>query len=373
MHTPEWYALTNPDLTDSPALLVYPQRIRQNIHEMVKMAGGAQRLIPHVKTHKMPEVVNMQLQAGIHRFKCATIAEAEMLAMTGAKDILLAYQLNVSKAHRYLQLIKQFPEILFASLIDNMHSAQMLNELFADEMLNAHVYIDIDDGMHRTGFPVEGDIASFYQQVNALPNIQCSGLHVYDGHFHDKNFSQRKELAASALQPVLNAIEEMATNGLHRPEVIAGGSPTFSVHALNPQLFCSPGTCLLWDWGYANKLKEQHFQFAAVLLTRVISKPIRGRVTTDLGHKSVAAENPIDKRVFFLNIEQYSVVSQSEEHLVMEVDDEDWHRLNPGDALYGIPYHICPTVAMYDEAQVVEEGKVFGQWKITGRKKKINI
>lgn len=373
MPTPDWYTLATPDLTDSPTLLVYPQRVRENIQEMVNIAGNAQRLVPHVKTHKMPEVVKLQMEAGIHRFKCATIAEAEMLAMTGAKDILLAYQLNVSKAHRYLQLIKQFPEILFASLIDNMHSAQMLNKVLIDEGLDANVYIDIDDGMHRTGFPAEGDIVSFYQQVNTLLHIHCRGLHVYDGHFHNKDFSQRKELAATALQPVMKAVDEIAATGLPVPEVIAGGSPTFSVHALDPGLLCSPGTCLLWDWGYANKLTEQHFQFAAVLLTRIISKPMQGRITTDLGHKSVAAENPIDKRIFFLNLNNYKAVSQSEEHLVLEVGDEEWKSLKPGDVLYGIPYHICPTVALYDEAQVVEDGKATKQWQISGRKKKINI
>ncbi len=76
---------------------------------------------------------------------------------------------------------------------------------------------------------------------------------------------------------------------------------------------------MLWDYGYDSLLKEQNFDFAAVLITRVISKPVKGIITTDLGHKSVAAENPISKRIFFLNLENYEVKSQSEEHLVIEV------------------------------------------------------
>ena len=68
---------------------------------MVDMAGGASRLCPHVKTHKMAEVVRLQQAAGIDRFKCATIAEAEMLARCPAKDVLLAYQMVGPNADRF--------------------------------------------------------------------------------------------------------------------------------------------------------------------------------------------------------------------------------------------------------------------------------
>jgi D-serine deaminase-like pyridoxal phosphate-dependent protein len=128
---------------------------------------------------------------------------------------------------------------------------------------------------------------------------------------------------------------------------------------------------LLWDYGYNSFLQEQGFECAAVLLTRVISKPKEGIITTDLGHKSVSAENPINKRIFFLNLDEYEVKSQSEEHLVVEV--KDWDDIKVGDVLYGIPYHICPTVALYDEANVIEEGNLVDKWNITARRKKITI
>jgi D-serine deaminase-like pyridoxal phosphate-dependent protein len=40
----------------------------------------------------MIEVAQMFIEEGINRFKCATIAEADMLAIAGAEDVLLAYQ-----------------------------------------------------------------------------------------------------------------------------------------------------------------------------------------------------------------------------------------------------------------------------------------
>jgi D-serine deaminase-like pyridoxal phosphate-dependent protein len=368
-----WYTLDDPGQTDSPALLIYPWRIRQNIGEMIRIAGSPQRLMPHIKTHKMSAVVKMQLEAGIRRFKCATIAEAEMLAATGAKEVLLAYQLSAPKALRFMKLIREYPEVDFSSLVDNTGSVAMLNDLFAGDGTTASVFIDVDNGMHRTGFPAGDTLADFYKKVAAFPFIHCRGLHVYDGHIREKDFKKRRAATEAAFAPVTRAVKAIREAGLPRPEVIAGGSPTFPVHALNPEVICSPGTSLLWDKGYGDLLAEQPFLQAAVLLTRVLSKPQDGNLTTDLGHKSVAAENPIDQRVFFLNMENYEVISQSEEHLGLKIDQALWKEIKVGDVLYGIPYHICPTVALYDEVEVVENGHVTGQWKVEARTKKISV
>ena len=56
------------------------------------MAGGAQRIWPHVKTHKPADGTRMMLSMGITRFKCATIAEAEMLADCQGKVAIIACQ-----------------------------------------------------------------------------------------------------------------------------------------------------------------------------------------------------------------------------------------------------------------------------------------
>ncbi|MCA9111689.1 MAG: hypothetical protein KDA52_17175, partial [Planctomycetaceae bacterium] len=64
----------------SPALVVFHDLVEHNIQVMLDIAGSADRLRPHCKTHKMPAVTRMQLEKGIARHKCATFAEAEMLA-----------------------------------------------------------------------------------------------------------------------------------------------------------------------------------------------------------------------------------------------------------------------------------------------------
>ena len=75
----------------SPSLVIFRAEVRRNLESMIAMAGGADRLRPHVKTHKMPDLVRLAESMGIHKHKCATIAEAEMIAAAGGTDVLLAY------------------------------------------------------------------------------------------------------------------------------------------------------------------------------------------------------------------------------------------------------------------------------------------
>ena len=115
----KWYIISNEQDIPSPAILVFPDRIQEKIRRMIAIAGGVGRPRPHVKTHKLPQVVQMQMEAGIIRFKCATLSEAAMLAATGVKDILVAYPLYAPAMRQLIALMEQYPEVRFSMLIDN--------------------------------------------------------------------------------------------------------------------------------------------------------------------------------------------------------------------------------------------------------------
>ena len=88
-----WYRPENEASIATPCLLLFPERIEENIRRMIAIAGSAERLRTHVKTHKLSELVKLQLQHGIEKFKCATLSEVAMTAGAGGRDILLAYPL----------------------------------------------------------------------------------------------------------------------------------------------------------------------------------------------------------------------------------------------------------------------------------------
>ncbi|MDX1941336.1 MAG: D-TA family PLP-dependent enzyme [Saprospiraceae bacterium] len=366
-----WYQLANESEVDSPTLLVYKDRVQYNIQKMIDIIGNPERLMVHIKTNKTPEILQMLLAAGITRFKCATVAEAEMAAIAGAKYIVIAHQLVGPKIERLIQLRKLYPEVFIASLLDDHKNIIIHNDLFKKANLIADIFIDINNGMDRSGHPVNKKLIELYQFTYNQSNIHLHGLHVYDGHLRDRDFSERKDKIDSGFETVHNLTENIEKSGLPTPLIIAGGTPAFTSHATRAEVYCSPGTCVLWDWGYGDQLSEQNFEHAALILTRVISKPAPGIITIDLGHKAVAAENPIDKRIRFLNLHDYELISQSEEHGVLKV--KNWEDIKIGDAFYGVPYHICPTVNLYEEMQVINDGKATETWQVVGRKRKITV
>ena len=158
--------------------------------------------------------------------------------------------------------------------------------------------------------------------------------------------------------------------GIQVKSIAAGGTPTFPIHCKRNGVEVSPGTSLLWDHQYAMLFPDLNFIPAAVLITRLISKPKKGYLCFDLGHKSVASEMPLP-RVKFMNTENFEQVGQSEEHLV--VCTENTKKYKMGQAFYTIPMHICPTVTKYNEVMVVENGIVTGVWDVAARNTKIVI
>ncbi|HUQ67485.1 MAG TPA: D-TA family PLP-dependent enzyme [Flavitalea sp.] len=363
-----WYTIENIERIDTPCLVIYKERIKYNIDAAVKLIKQVNNLRPHVKTNKIAEVCRMMMDAGIDKFKCATISEAEMLAMTGAKDVLLAYQPTGPKAERLNRLTQHYPETVFSCLVDDADVASALSEVFARSGITLNVFIDINTGMNRTGIiPKKTD--KLFDHLQSLPFINIAGIHFYDGHIRDADPEKRKENSDSAYKGILKITGDFEKSLGRKIKIIAGGSPTFPMHATR-DVECSPGTFIFWDWGYKHQFPDEPFEYAALVVTRVVSVVNKKTITVDLGHKAIASENPLP-RVYFLNAPGSKPVAHSEEHMVIEVPDAS--KFKPGDVLFGIPVHICPTVALYERAILVESNQATTIWRVIARDRMINF
>jgi D-serine deaminase-like pyridoxal phosphate-dependent protein len=369
--TGEWYVIENADQLDSPALIIFPDRVRENIRILLSMVDDVLQLRPHVKTNKSREACQLMMQAGISKFKCATIAEAEMLACCNAKDVLLAYQPVGPKLKRFADLMKAFPGTLFSCLIDNADVAKKMAAFFDDNNISVPVYIDLNVGMNRTGIAPGIEAVHLYNDCYNATGIQPVGLHVYDGHIHTRDFAKRKAECEDIFATVLEMKESLMEKMLPEPIIVAGGTPTFSIHSKRKKVECSPGTFIYWDKGYQDSCQEQAFLPAALVITRVISIPETNKICLDLGHKSIASEGELARRVHFLNAPELQAISHSEEHFVAKAPSG--HSMKVGDLLYGLPFHICPTVALYERAYTVENGLATGEWKNVARDRKISF
>ncbi|SDD21050.1 D-serine deaminase, pyridoxal phosphate-dependent [Mucilaginibacter pineti] len=366
-----WYEIEDIEKLDTPALVVYPDRVKANIALLVSMIDDVSRLRPHVKTYKNKEVTMLMLEAGIGKFKCATIAEAEMLGICKAPDVLLAYQPVGPKLYRFIKLIHAFPNTKFSCLVDNDMAAKEISDAAKRYKIKINVYLDLNVGMNRTGIAPGFEALQLYMDCGVLPGLNPVGLHAYDGHIHDTDLKKRTERCDVAYHPVSKLQQDLKRKGYPEPVIVAGGSPTFPVHAKREAIECSPGTFVYWDKGYQLATPDQEFLPAALIVARVISLPGATKLCLDVGHKSVSAENELAKRIYFLNAPELIPVSQSEEHLVVEAGKGHTYKI--GDVLYGIPHHVCPTVALYERAYLIENNALNGEWLNIARDRKLTI
>ncbi len=371
MEDQNWYHIDNIDALDTPALAVYPDRVKNNIGILKSMVDRTVRLRPHVKTNKSSDATRLMLAAGIAKFKCATIAEAEMLGICKAPDVLLAYQPVGPKLQRFIQLIVTYPDTKFSCLVDNIAAALDISAESSKHKLNIHVYLDLNVGMNRTGIAPGQEAIQLYADCDLLPGIKPVGLHAYDGHIHDEDMAERTLKCDEGFETVSKMQLQLIQMGYPEPIIVAGGSPTFPIHAKRKHVECSPGTFIYWDEGYQTELKEQKFLTAALVISRVISLPDQTKICLDLGHKSIASEKELSKRVLFINAPELVFTGHSEEHLV--ADAGEGHHYKVGDVLYGIPFHICPTVALYERAITIDDNQVSGEWKNIARDRKITV
>ncbi len=359
------YLVNNVDEIPSPSMLVYRERLRENIDRTVEIAGGPERLRPHVKTHKMRTVIEMQRTVGISKFKCATISEARMLAETGVGDVFIAYQMIGPNIGRLVDLAGDFPRTTFRSMVDDRGAAEDLSAAAAAAGVTIDVLLDFDVGQGRTGIGAGPDAVALYALLDRLPGITPGGLHSYDGHNHQEDLGERSQACGAALEQVRAFRGQLVSRGLPVPRFVMGGSISFPCYAPAEDVEPSPGTSVFWDWGYGRRFPDLPFESAALLLGRIISIPAATRVTLDLGNKAIASD-PAGQRGIAWNLPGAEPGLHNEEHWVMDCPDTSG--LAVGDPVYVLPTHVCPCTALHRQVYVIDgDGRCREQWTVDAR------
>ncbi len=157
---------------------------------------------------------------------------------------------------------------------------------------------------------------------------------------------------------VLAFSRHLAAKGLPVPRCVVGGD----AHLCHS---CRPGLAGIGvfarnlhphDQGYGARFPDlAGFAPAALLLTRVISRPRANWVTLTWATRRGQLILPWRTRCVLLGISDYRIVLQNEEHLVLETPGADQYP--PGTEILAIPTHICPTCALHQEALVVADGR----------------
>lgn len=367
------YAIASTSEIITPAVIIFRDLLERNLDKMVEIAGDPARLRPHCKTHKMLQVVELQIARGVTKHKAATFAEAEMLARAGASDVFLAYNLVGPNIARAVKFRERYPQVEFSVTADHPTPIRLLADAMASAGQTIHVLLDLDTGQHRTGVDVGPRAVELYEMIAATGSLVAAGLHLYDGQNHQTDLSERRAAVLCCWEQAAGLRDQLVSRGYPVPRIVAGGTGSFPIYAQldDPAIELSPGTCVFHDAGYSQTFPDLDFRPASLLLTRVISRPTPERVTCDLGYKAVASDPPADRRVIFPDIPDAKLVLQNEEHLVFETSAAE--RYQPGDELLAVPRHTCPTSALHKLAFVVSGGRLVDRWEVVARDRWLTI
>ena len=361
------YRIVNEDKIATPALVIYPEMVAENIRRIGEMLSGYEGLRPHIKTHKMSRIARMQLEGGITKFKCATPKEAALLIGVGATDILIAYPIVGKTVQRVIDLKKEHPAADLKVIADDMDAVRALSKACVAAGVDLGVMIDLNTGMDRTGAYSPEAAVALSKTINELPGLCFEGLHAYDGHVSDPSAEVRKQDAMEAIDKAIRIKGLIEKEGPAVKTVIASGSPSFEFNAQVPEVDeVSPGTWIFWDSGYEEKMPGR-FRWAALVLSTVISRPGPDLITLDAGSKSISPDTPAPHFRALGLPEDMEFVVRSEEHQAL--------RLPPGtpipsvgDVLYLVSRHICTTINLFDKAHIIDgQGRFIETWPVDGR------
>ncbi|MEZ6045682.1 MAG: hypothetical protein R3C11_08910 [Planctomycetaceae bacterium] len=115
------YQISDSSTIISPRLVIFEEIVDENIQKMINIAGSADRLRPHCKTHKMSEVARKLLAAGIINIKRPHSPGAQNTGGCGSHDIFLAYNLVGPNIQRAVKFVKTYPKVTFSVTADHEH------------------------------------------------------------------------------------------------------------------------------------------------------------------------------------------------------------------------------------------------------------
>jgi D-serine deaminase-like pyridoxal phosphate-dependent protein len=351
----ENYNVANPDALETPAMLLFQDAMDHNIKSVCELVGGGENLMAHVKTHKSEAVVRKQIEQGIAGFKCATLRELEMVLQAGAEKAILTYpQCQEIKIERLCDLVASYPDAWVTAIVSSPYHLNLLGTVATRREQVVRVMLDLDVGMHRTGIGFGPDATTLYEEINAHPYLEASGLHLYDGHENFTDLAQRESSAQGHIESLQEFQQQIEAAGMPVPYVVAGGSWSFPYYARTEGMYGSPGTFIYWDAGYMNDMPDMPFRCAALILTQVVDRyPDAGTITTDLGCKGISSDLLLEERAALLGHDAAEMVWQSEEHAMFRIAGE---LPAVGDYMLAVPGHICPTTIRYPGIHVVDSG-----------------
>lgn len=345
------------DDLDTPAVLIDLDKVEANLARAQDYANAhGLALRPHIKTHKLPELAERQVELGAVGITCQKLGEAEVMADHGLDDILITYNLmGRPKLERLAALMRR---ARIAVTVDSEEVARGLDEAMRAAGLRLPILIECDTGAKRCGVQEPDDAVALAAAIDGLPGLRFEGLMTYPA---------RGATAATAAW-IDAAKERLAARGLEARTVSTGGSPDlYRAHEVGAATEHRPGTYVYSDRSQVAAGLGTLDDCALTVLTTVVSRPTEGRVILDAGSKTLSSDTlGMDGFGLVVGYPQLRLAAFSEEHGHVECGDAN-ARPALGERVIVIPNHACVVSNLHDTVYGVRGDRVERAFAVAAR------
>ena len=357
------------DEIDTPALVIDLDAFEYNLDHMAALlAPTGAKLRAHAKTHKSPVIALQQIARGAVGQCVQKVAEAEILAWGGVKDILVSNE--VVGAAKLARLVALARIAKVAVCVDDPAQVAAIEAAAADAGIRMPVLVEIDVGAARCGVAPGPEAVALAKQIAASKHLIFGGLQAYQGSAqHRRGVEERRKLIDLAIDGSRRTVEQLRQQGLGCPIVGGGGTGTFEIEAASGVYTeIQAGSYAFMDADYARNLDEggapvSTFRHSLFVLATVMSAPRHGLAVLDAGHKAVSIDSGMPTLWQHPDIRY---VSASEEHGKLEYGPET-SAVKLGEKLRLVPGHCDPTVDRFDWYVGVRGGRVECLWPVAAR------
>lgn len=358
------------DELDTPALLIDLPAMERNLKRMADFARERHfNLRPHAKLYKAtPILAHMQLQAGAIGITCAKLAEAEVLAASGIRDILVANQIVGMRKIRRLVNLAAYTDIMVA--VDNQENVVQLSEAAVAKGVQIRVLVEVNIGHNRCGVEPFDPVLELARAVDAAPGLCFSGLMGYDGHCTAKvSEEERGPLSRQANTLLVETRRYLEDAGLQVPIVSGSGTFTYQYASAVPGITeIQAGTYLLMDTAFADH-GVGDFECTLTVLGTVTSRPTwsgaENLAIIDVGSKAIDTCWGLPR---MKNPAGATILSLSQEHGRVHVEGAA-QELTIGDKVELWVHNANGTINLYDRFYGIRDGVVETVWEIGARGK----
>ena len=342
----------------TPAVIVDLDIARRNIARFQDYADAhGLKARPHIKTHKIPAIAEMQLAAGAVGITCQKVSEAEaMVAGSSAiRDVLITY--NILGAEKLERLAALARKVSLGVIADNETVVAGLSSAFAAEPAPLRVLVECNTGADRCGVATPEEAAALARRIAAAPGLVFGGLMTYP-----------PAKGAAAVQSFMTRAKALIeADGIDVPVITSGGTPSMMEAADAPVATeYRPGTYVYNDRSLVTRGACGWDDCALTVLATVVSVPSAHRAIIDAGSKTLTSDLlGLTGYGHVLGRDDIAIDQLSEEH--GRLVSEGPINLKVGDRLHIVPNHVCVVTNMVDAVTIVENGKITGSWPVAAR------